>query len=500
MEIVRAKPIQVAFTYGSDGTVYTTWTSGQDWRKGDRVYDDQAFQDYEALEGMENNIVRPSESKKWTPRGSSAYILSSYDTDADVSAYDTFEFNTAWGGFARFFDPSDGNDYLWNSASSVTDISVIADYFPSQEYSADWTKIGAANGLRLVNPRVLERTKFDTSLNCSLWATGEVNRIGLFGLINVKDVDVTVAPGEKIPNPSFTSPAIGDWQADGALSHSAGTITFDDDVAITLHHVPGKTYEFVANLTVSSSNSATIQVQSADGATVIATSSVLNGPTTADVTLSYTATGVAHRLVIIPGGAYSITANSVSCQQTGIASENHTADLSYSEAALSYKAQTKIVLNNAMDSPTIDVILETEYPKTQGEVGFVCAGMAHVIGETIAGVRRRLIDYSYTDFSDDFGTAELLQRGYQDEVEFDLLVPGSKGAFYDHYFRTIRAQPCMFDLATQDADGSRAVSDDGLLIFGIAMEPERNITALSDAERISVEIRGLVTETGEVQQ
>jgi len=497
MEVVKAQPIQLAFAYGSDGSVYTTWTTGQDWRQGDRVYDDAVFQDYEATQGIENSIVRPSESKKWIAKGSSAYILSSYNTDADVSAYDTFVFNTAWAPYSKFFDPSDGNDYLWDSASSVSDVANEADYFPSQGYSADWTKIGAANGLRLANPRVLERTKFDTSLNCTLWVQGEVNRIGLFGLINVKDVDITVSAGEKIPNSEFTSPAIGDWSANGSLSHSSGTITFDDDIAILLPHVPGETYEFVANLTVGSGHSATIQVETADGATVIATSSTLNGSATADVTLSYTATGVAHRLVISPGGAYNVTANYASCKQTGVTSENHTVDLSYSADRM-YKAQTKIVLNNAVDSPTIDVILDTEYPKTQGEIGFVCAGMARVIGETVSGVRRRMIDYSYIEFNKDFGTSELLQRGYQDEVEFDLLVPLTKGDFYDHFFRSIRAVPCMFDLATQDTTGSQSVSDSGLLLFGIARDPQREITGLANTEMISVELRGLVTETAEV--
>jgi hypothetical protein len=511
METIKPNPIQVAFVYGTSGSVYATWDTDTEYYTGARVYDDVASQDYEAKEPTTTFTPRPSESKKWKEIGSSAYAVSTYETDADISEYDTFVPDTDIPSQSRWFDPTDGNDWVW-TGSTVPSTNDIADFFPSQGIYSDWVKIGGANGLRLVNTRVIERTRFDSSLTTTLWATGAANRLGLFGLVNVKTADVAIEPGEKFPNSSFVSPTLGGWEATGALSHSSGAITFDDEIGYLLPHVPGFAYSFEAEFTLDDDEYAKVQVQTADGATVLAESDAAGGTiidfssgnlddVSKDRTASvaYTATGAAHRLALLPTGAYTVQADSVSCRQTGVSPEHHVLDLAYAEADNSYKPAAKIVLTETMDSPAIDLVLETEYSKQQGEIGLVCAGTAQLSGKTKVDVRRRIQDYSYIDFNEDFGTGEFLQRGYQDEVEVELLVPDTQGAFLDWFFRRLRAIPCMVDLSTQKAGGSQEVADDGLLAFGLIVEPERRTSALPGTDRISLTILGLVTETEVVE-
>jgi hypothetical protein len=486
MELIVPNPLNLAYTYSTSVSAYAAWASGSDYSKGQRVHDPLSAggdgHDYEAQAYLSNSTTRPSASsnKDWADVGLSGSDALSYESDADLSEYSTWTSGQAVSKGKIQVDLADQNDYIATVAITTGDnttrpsVAVLSD---DTDLAARWVRIGTANAFRLFDGRALSRTRADSSLSYIALATGLCDRVGFAGLRNIKSVSVTVNAGEKFPNPSFVSALLAGWE--GTISYSSGQIS-SGDAKYLMPFVVGKTYAVTATFE-SNSGTANLFAKTPDLVTIVDSDTSTDASGT--LSLSFTATARQH-YIQFTASIGTITVTAVSAKQASYTQEIKTADLEYT-AGGEYKRVCKLT-HTAVDSPEYDVVLASEYDKEEIQVGLMVAGVAEDLGITHADVNDATDDYSRIVFDEDYGTAELLERGYSRRLSLTLQVEATNGAFAHHRLRSVRATPCFWDF--NDSGGT----DDGLIVHGLAQRPERVVTGIYGLDTIRLELKGLV--------
>jgi hypothetical protein len=482
MELIIPNTLFLNYTYNTSVSAYPNWVSGSNYYKGQRVHDSVAGFDYEAQAYLSNSTTRPSESsnKDWELVGFSGSDALSYDSTASLSEYETWTSGTAVSKGKIQVDLSDRNDYIATVAiasGSNTIKPSVAVLSDDEETAARWVRIGTANAFRMFDGDSLSKTRADSSLTCTARGAGEFDRLCFVGLLNIKTVAVTVNAGEKFLNPSFVSPSLIGWE--GTISYSSGEIS-SANAQYLMSFVVGKTYavsiEFKNN-----TGTATLKVMSSDLITTIESNSSTNASGT--LALSFTAT-MRQAYVVFSGSAGSIAVTEVSAKQSGFTEANLSTDLEYSEGN-EYKRVCKLI-HTAVDSPVYEITLESEYGGEEIQVGLCIGGKANNLGTSLVEATDATDDYSRIVFNEDYGTAELLQRGFSRRVSVTLGDFQSSGAYANHILRKIRATPCFWDL------NNYSDSDEGLMLHGLAERPSRTTNGLGWLDTIQIEIKGLV--------
>lgn len=486
MEMIVPKPLTLAYTYNSTVSAYPNWVSGSSYSKRQRVHDPLSAggdgRDYEAQAYLSNSTTRPSASsnKDWDGVGLSGSDALSYESDAELSEYETWTSGQAVSKGKIQIDLADQNDYIATVAitggSNTTrpSVAVLSD---DTDLAARWVKIGTSNAFRMFDGESLTRTRADSSLSCTALADGLCDRVGFAGLINIKSVSVTVNAAEKFPNPSFTSNLLAGW--DGTISYSSGQIS-SADCKYLMSFVPGVDYTVTATFS-GNSGTASLFAKTPDLATTV--DSDTSASASGTLTLSFTATSRQH-YIQATASTGTVTLTAVSAQQAGYVQEIKTADLEYS-AGGQYQ-RTCLLSHTAVDSPEYDVVLASEFGKEEIQIGLMVSGAAENLGVTHADILDATDDYSRIVFDEDYGTAELLERGYSRRLSLTLQIMGANGAYAHHRLRAVRATPCFWDF--NDA----GLNDDGLIVHGLAQRPERTVSGIPYIDTIRLELKGLV--------
>jgi hypothetical protein len=487
MEMIVPIPLALTYTYSSSVSVYDNWDSGTDYNKGQIVHDAIADggdgQDYQAQAYISAGGSRPSASsvKYWAVAGITASDALSYQSDADLSEYDTWTSGAAVPKGLVQVDLADRSDYIATVALTTGEniirpsVAVLSD---DADIAARWVKVGTANAFRMFDGLSNTRTRADSTLTCTALAHGLADRVCFVGLREVKDVDVTVVAGEKFANPSFDSPVMTGWEGTWTKAAGSISITTGNTASLLMSVVPGRNYRFA--VTFSSNTGTVTALTESPAGTLIesANSSASSGTVNCD----FEATMTIQRMEIaLSGGGATITA--VSLKETGFTTENLSADQEYTEGG-EYKSIVSLS-HEPLDSPQYTITLASEYQKTEIGCGLVVCGVAEGLAVSEADVTHRSTDYSRVEFDEEFGTPSLLQRGYSRTLSVAMRFPEGYGAYAFNRLMRVRALPCFWDL--NEGNG-----DDGLLVHGIAQQPTRTISGFTGVDQIRLELTGLV--------
>jgi hypothetical protein len=492
MKLTEPVPLGLTFEWSSSVSAYVNW-SDRDYQKGERVHDPISAGgdglDYEATSYVESGSGRPStDDKNWRQIGYSGGTNASFDTDAELTEYDTWTASSAVFKGAIQFDAgaSPPADYVANEAIASGNNTIrpsVAVNHDTDSIRARWTRVGTANAFRMFDGTVLNRTRADTSITCIAVGNGLCDTVALLGLKDVSDVDVTVTAGEKIDNYAFTStylPWVGSFTHD--TSNAQLDISTSDIYYPDMSLVPGRDYRLEINFTA---NTGTIRARilNADGTSTLHTASSSASSDT-DFLLDFTATTKVCRIYLDTTSG-TATLNSVSLKERGFISENLTASLEYGSTGR-YRSVWKDS-HQPVDTPQYSVTIASEYDRQEIQVGLMVAGTEETFGPVEQGLRDTTEDYSKVDFDETYGFGDFVKRGYSRLINATLPLRGDYDVDYVmQRIRDVRATPVLVEFN----DGSMAFNN--LICHGVFMRPEARVTGLPMLDGIQVEFMGLV--------
>lgn len=426
------KTVVYSYTTNASVSLYKTWVSGEDLKKGARRYDPNDGYDYMARSDIDSsdNTAEPS-----------AMIQSLDETE-----------------------------------------------------SGYWQQIGRSNIFRLVDNEAWYTAVKNGTFTVTLNGDGYADDIQFSGLKNVKTIEAVVNAGEMIDNWDFASDIVGAWRYSdtSTVSASSGDLTIDNDSAsepaltfLILEVTPGVEYDVVIYLTSTSNIECSVRT--------VAYSTVHDQDTIAgsnvSTTLTVPDTNTENRIRInmtVPAGASNSAAiHSVSCKQKSHTQETLTINLTESTLNPGTWPTVARGSHTACHHPEYALTFTPQNEALTVEVGLVSAGKAVTLGNTQEPMSLGGQSYSVVDYDDEFATLKFQRRAHVRTITAKIRLQGLSTDEVDRYLWSQYGLSGFFDLNNGGTD------NENMMVAGFIKNHEVDRFSVTENNYFEISITGV---------